>query len=136
MPKANEVQVGGSHYKTEYQHWDFTADVLEGRYMEGQIAKYISRARKKNGAADYRKAEHFCAKLLEQGSIPPSGSPEDQRLTTKFCEANDLTDLEAFALHQLAGWSTVGDLHTVLCAAAFLAEQLEAIPEVKPKVKK
>lgn len=125
MPKANELQVGGTHYKTDYQHWDFTADVLEGRYMEGQIAKYISRARKKNGASDYRKAEHFCAKLIEQNGAPPLNSPEDHQLVVEFCFCNELNELESFSLHMLAGWRTPEDLQTVLCAAGFLATRLE-----------
>ena len=62
---ANEKQIGGSHYRgVAYQHWDW---VVENRlpYLEGQITKYISRWRKKNGAQDLEKALHYAEKLLE-----------------------------------------------------------------------
>jgi len=33
--------------------------------MEGQIIKYVSRWRDKNGIEDLKKAQHFLAKLIE-----------------------------------------------------------------------
>lgn len=41
---ANEVQVGGTHYRSAYQHWDFVIDA-DLNYFTGQITKYISRWR-------------------------------------------------------------------------------------------
>lgn len=61
---ANSRQVGGSHYKSEIQHWDFVvANELD--YFQGQITKYVSRWRKKNGIADLEKAKHFLDKYIE-----------------------------------------------------------------------
>lgn len=59
---VNERQVGGMHYQSEYQHWDFVHDVDLG-YLEAQVVKYISRWRKKGGMQDLQKAEHFVEKL-------------------------------------------------------------------------
>ena len=59
------VQVGGNHYKdlpiqpVEYIH----ANALG--YFEGNIVKYISRWRKKNGIADLEKAKHYIELLIE-----------------------------------------------------------------------
>jgi len=65
MPKANEVQVAGDHYKSEYQHWDFVRDAgLD--YLESQIVRYVTRWRKKGGLQDLEKALHFVAKLQEE----------------------------------------------------------------------
>jgi hypothetical protein len=62
---ANEQQVGGDHYKGEaIQPWDFIVSNGLG-YLEGNIVKYVSRWRKKNGVQDLEKAAHYLAKLIE-----------------------------------------------------------------------
>ncbi len=65
MPKANETQVAGDHYKSEYQHWDFVHDIGLN-YLEAQVVKYVTRWRSKNGVQDLEKALHFVAKLQEE----------------------------------------------------------------------
>lgn len=65
VPNALDVQVGGSHYKDcaiqpiEYIH----ANNLG--FSEGNVVKYITRHRQKNGADDVRKVIHYCQLLLE-----------------------------------------------------------------------
>jgi hypothetical protein len=61
---ANSVQVGGDHYKTEIQTWDYIIANDLG-YLEGNIIKYVSRYRKKGGVDDLRKAQHYLQKLIE-----------------------------------------------------------------------
>jgi len=62
---ANDRQVGGSHYAGEIQHWDFViANDLD--YFQGQITKYVTRWKKKNGVKDLEKAQHFLEKYLEE----------------------------------------------------------------------
>ena len=62
--KANDVQVGGTHYRSPIQHWDFVvANDLD--YFQGQITKYVTRWRKKNGIDDLYKARHFLQKYIE-----------------------------------------------------------------------
>jgi Protein of unknwon function (DUF3310) len=62
---ALEKQVAGSHYKdlpiqpVEYIH----ANALG--YFEGNVIKYVSRWRKKNGIADLEKAKHYIELLIE-----------------------------------------------------------------------
>jgi hypothetical protein len=62
---AVDKQVGGNHYKDlpiqpiEYIH----ANAMG--YMEGNVVKYISRWRKKNGLADLEKAKHYIELLIE-----------------------------------------------------------------------
>ena len=61
---ANDIQVAGSHYAAEVQHWDIVV-IHKLNYFEGQITKYVMRARKKNGRQDLEKARHFIEKYLE-----------------------------------------------------------------------
>lgn len=64
MTSANDRQVGGEHYKADIQHWDFVLANGLG-YLEGQISKYVTRWRKKNGMQDLYKARHYLEKLIE-----------------------------------------------------------------------
>lgn len=65
MYKANDSQQGGSYYKTKaIQPWDYiTAN--EMGYLEGNVVKYITRWRQKDGLKDLRKAQHYLQKLIE-----------------------------------------------------------------------
>jgi hypothetical protein len=62
---ALSKQVAGNHYKdlpiqpVQYIH----ANALG--YFEGNVVKYISRWRKKNGIADLEKAKHYIELLIE-----------------------------------------------------------------------
>ena len=62
---ALDKQVAGSHYKdlpiqpVEYIH----ANAMG--YLEGNVVKYVSRWRKKNGIADLEKAKHYIELLIE-----------------------------------------------------------------------
>lgn len=62
---ALDKQVAGNHYKdlpiqpVEYIH----ANAMG--YLEGNVVKYVSRWRKKNGLADLEKAKHYIELLIE-----------------------------------------------------------------------
>ena len=63
---ANDIQHGGTHYRTEYQHWDLLPDMhYSEEYYLGCATKYVTRYKKKNGIEDLRKAHHFISKLIE-----------------------------------------------------------------------
>lgn len=64
MSNANETQVGGNHYKEGIQHWDYAAS-HDFDYFQGQITKYVTRWKKKNGIQDLFKARHFLEKYIE-----------------------------------------------------------------------
>jgi len=61
---ANDMQVDGNHYASEYQHWDFVHDTNMG-YLQAQVVRYVTRMYKKNGEVDRQKAIHFIQKLAE-----------------------------------------------------------------------
>lgn len=62
---ALDVQVGGDHYKNlaiqpvEYIHANGIG------FFEGNIIKYVSRWKQKNGIADLKKAAHYIDLLIE-----------------------------------------------------------------------
>jgi hypothetical protein len=67
---ANSHQHGGDHYRDKaIQPWDYIAANGIG-YMEGNIIKYVSRWRDKNGVEDLRKAMHYLQKLIEIETQP------------------------------------------------------------------
>ena len=62
---ANEEQVGGRHYiEKSIQPWDYIIANKMG-YLEGNIIKYVSRYKDKNGLEDLIKAAHYLDKLIE-----------------------------------------------------------------------
>ena len=64
MSEANKRQVGGNHYQTSIQHWDYVV-ANDIPYLEAQVIKYLTRWRKKNGMEDVYKAKHYLDKLIE-----------------------------------------------------------------------
>lgn len=61
---GGKEQVGGSHYSDmAIQPIDYiVANAIP--YLDGNVVKYISRHRSKNGAEDVRKAIHYCEMIL------------------------------------------------------------------------
>ena len=65
MSNANDIQISGTHYKTKaIQPWDYIAANNLG-YFEGNVVKYVSRWKDKNGLDDLKKARHYLDKLIE-----------------------------------------------------------------------
>lgn len=62
--KPLEKQEGGEHYKLPIQPVEYiTKNNIP--YLEGNVIKYITRHRNKNGAEDIRKAIHYCEIILQ-----------------------------------------------------------------------
>lgn len=81
MPKANDIQHGGSHYrKLGIQHWDYVV-VNNIPYLEACAIKYLTRWRDKGGIEDLRKAKHYVEKLIEVEEAKPK--PEEKRCKPK-----------------------------------------------------
>jgi len=65
VKSALELQVGGTHYKElAIQPVEFIHANNIG-YLEGNVIKYVSRWRNKNGIADLEKAKHYIELLIE-----------------------------------------------------------------------
>jgi hypothetical protein len=63
--RALNTQVGGNHYKDmKIQPVEYIIQNNIG-YLEGNVIKYISRYKQKNGINDLRKARHYIDMLIE-----------------------------------------------------------------------
>lgn len=67
---ALDKQEGGDHYKTAIQPIEFIHANKLG-FVEGNVVKYVTRHRNKNGAEDIRKAIHYLELLLDLEYAPP-----------------------------------------------------------------
>lgn len=114
---ANEIQVGGTHYKTSYEHWDFVINCKLG-YLEGCATKYIARWRRKDGIKDLQKAEHYILKMIESWSYLKS----EHRLhhyfieqqSELFAKVNELTVDEKYIIAAISMCTTRDSLLGVL----------------------
>lgn len=112
----NDMQVGGNHYQSSYQHWSFVLETGQ-QYLEAQITRYITRWRKKDGVKDLKKALHYIDKLL---TVLPMVAPRravqvygyDLVLAeaNRFCDVNNLPAAEALIFCRVGSWKTRGDL--------------------------
>lgn len=70
MKKANDIQIGGDHYRSKkVQPWDameawMSTDEFRG-FLRGNAIKYLAREKDKGGVTDLKKAMHYMKKLLE-----------------------------------------------------------------------
>jgi len=62
--EANETQIAGQHYRASMQTWDYILAHNLG-FLEGNVIKYVTRYRKKDGIQDLLKAKHYLDKLIE-----------------------------------------------------------------------
>lgn len=64
--KALRTQIGGGHYKEmKIQPVEYTLANGLG-FCEGNVIKYISRYKAKNGVEDLQKAKHYIDLLINQ----------------------------------------------------------------------
>jgi hypothetical protein len=128
MTSANDIQVGGSHYKATdaMQHWDIVE--LHGvGYLEAAATKYIQRRKDpKKRLEDLEKSGHYTVKLIELhqlGKRNPRGAVPIG-VINKYCAAFGLSELEKVAITMLFRWRDEHELHTA--HEAILQLQAEA----------
>lgn len=97
MSNPNEKQVGGQHYKSAYQHWDFMLDVSMP-YLPAQVIKYITRWKKKNGVQDLEKALHFLEKYI---LTMTEETLSKYSKMNNYIEENQVESGEAFVIQHL-----------------------------------
>ena len=102
---ANEKQVDGTHYRSGIQHWDFViANDLD--YFQGQITKYVTRWKKKNGIKDLEKAQHFLEKYIE---AVRSGVTFTNLAVQTPAEVKTLAHYEVQTRYETEGFTLEGD---------------------------
>lgn len=126
----NDMQVGGAHYKTSFQHWDWVRKMRLG-YLEGCATKYVVRWRKKGGFEDLKKALHYLNKLIEYDEARqlPYERTYLRDQTISFAHAQNSTELERDFLTEIATWSTPADLRR---AREWLLELMNEADSIKP----
>ena len=62
--KATDTQVGGNHYQLPIQPIEYIHKNGLG-FIEGNVIKYITRHRNKNGKQDLLKAKHYIDLLIQ-----------------------------------------------------------------------
>ena len=132
LPKANEKQIGGEHYKASYECWDWIAD-CNIDFFRGTAVKYLLRWRKKNGVEDLEKALHFLEKYDEIG-----WSTDEE---FELCETRDLINahnlketMEDVIIHTI---SRDDVMEAITLLRAFIAsvkqERQEALSKPTPR---
>lgn len=58
-------QVGGTHYQLPIQPVEYIVKNNLG-YLEGNVIKYVTRYKNKNGVEDLHKAMHYLEMLIEE----------------------------------------------------------------------
>ena len=82
------VQMGGDHYKClPYQPVQFSID-MRLNFVQGNIVKYVSRYKNKNGEEDLFKAHHYAT--IGKELKPINFAPANSGCIEKFIHKNDL----------------------------------------------
>lgn len=92
---ALDVQIGGKHYKElTYQPVQFTSDVGLN-FIQGNIVKYVSRYKFKNGKQDLEKIIHYAqlGKKLQPGNAVWLFCNEPHRKIEEYGIVNSLDKL-------------------------------------------
>jgi hypothetical protein len=120
MPSANDTQVGGSHYVSPLQHWDMVAG-NDVDYFLGQVSKYVTRWRGKNGLQDLQKSLHFLEKKMEVIQHPVGLVDMDA-----YANSNRLSEQERVICWLCAHWG--GKLSRLQEAAVHIKALIDSVP--------
>ena len=129
-------QVGGSHYKADYQHWDLALDIEMGP-LEYAATKYVTRWRKKDGPQGLKKAISYIDKLMysyaddtllvrTQAARSHLSDNSVEEHLKRFFTNNDITSIEARVIQLVCTWSTVSDLRIAKTYLLDLLKEAEA----------
>lgn len=129
--KANDMQVGGTHYRSSYQHWDLALEIPYS-YLEAAATKYVTRHKKKGGPEDLKKALHYTNKLQEDGNYQARAlkHPEILFEIDRFAVENDLSALERRFCEVLGTWEAKSELDEARQIIFQLLDEAEGVSPV------
>jgi hypothetical protein len=135
----NERQIGGQHYREAnalYQHWDLVAEYGLS-YFTGNITKYATRWRNKEGVKDVEKAVHYTDKLIslyvnELFNFHARVIPTQMDRLYRYCDEQHLTALETEAVELATGYRSMHDLRRLRAVLLLLLEQAQAQGRAAP----
>lgn len=119
---ANDRQVAGTHYASQFQHWDFVT-ALSLPYLPAQVSKYLIRWKKKNGLQDLEKSKHFLDKFIEERKAWREVS---DGLTEKFLDENTPGSPEHLIITCLTRFSS-GNISTLELASSELEKLIAQV---------
>lgn len=102
MSNVLETQVGGDHYKKLAVQPVQLIVKLQLDYFKGNVVKYVTRHRFKNGIEDIKKAIHYCDLAKHYMSSVGTNKFSVKTIaavTTDYAEKNYLTLLERNAIY-------------------------------------
>ena len=120
-----DLQIGGSHYKANYQHWDWAVDVRLG-YLESAATKYVFRWYKKNGLEDLDKAKSYLLKVRDcylsgrwfntclHVDTYPIARDKANNMFAIFVDEAEVPTVEADLCLRIANWKTSSDLNILI----------------------
>lgn len=94
MEKALDNQVGGLHYKTMEMQPIELITALKCSFIQGNIIKYISRYKYKNGKQDIEKCIHYAQLAIELKDKKVCGSQKISVNINRFILKNKLSLLQ------------------------------------------
>ena len=101
MTEVNEIQIGGTHYQSPFQHWDLVIQT-NLHYLLACATKYVFRHKKKNGEQDIEKAKHYIQKASKViWDIKPKDTMENGALFQEFIIENNIFGREAQFFHSV-----------------------------------
>lgn len=118
MSNPNDRQVAGTHYKGEWQHWDWTAWNGIG-YLEGSLSAYICRYKRKGTPLqDLEKALHYAQKIeqlyLQHSYVNPTSRHwQGTHRTNEILKLYKLEGNEAFVIIFCREWRTIQHIELV-----------------------
>lgn len=92
MKTSLNTQIGGNHYKGfAYQPVQFSVDMCLN-FIQGNIVKYVSRYKNKNGNEDLKKVLHYAQLGAELGPTNFCPFHKVDEKVDEFIQKNKMTD--------------------------------------------
>lgn len=116
--RALEKQIGGTHYKSSYQPIAFIIK-QNLNFIQGNIVKYVTRRKYKNGKEDLEKCLHYCE--LAEELKPTNYAVAEFSELHKYTNANSLNEIEhnIIACVILSDWKKTKELLTTLITLCY-----------------
>ena len=91
---AFSEQIGGSHYKDMPFQPIKLISMLDLDFFQGNVVKYVSRCKLKDGVRDLEKAKHYCRMAMEMKNSSPRAemmAPHVVSMSDDFALSNGLS---------------------------------------------
>lgn len=97
---ALDIQIGGSHYRNKGIQPIELIVALNLNFIEGNIVKYITRYKEKNGVQDLMKCIHYSQLAIELKCIRHNiDIHNNYALILQYVKTNDLCSVQTYVLN-------------------------------------